>query len=152
MAAPKQTKIEQPIVDDFKFDTSFQPVVSASSTIPKATSFGDFTDSFKFDASPANGFGDLDAAFGGAPKSTEPASNPFGNVDFDAAFSTPFPAPVPSNPVSTTSATSAPMSPPTATPKTSSSQGDSPEVQNIIGMGFSREQAINALEMYSCLT
>jgi epidermal growth factor receptor substrate 15 len=110
---------------EFTFDTSFQ--------MPKSTSFGDFTD--VSETKPAKP--DLDAAFG-APvvRSGEPSG--FGAVDFDSAFPA-FPAAVPDFPPRS----DAPPKPET----TSSPDTDSTEVKNIIAMGFSREQAINALEM-----
>jgi hypothetical protein len=162
LTQPKESKIDQTFVDEFTFDTSFQaPVVSP---LPlgqpmKASSFGDFTETFKFEGNTAPSvnpaFDDLDAAFGGSPlkASVNPAfnSDPFGNVDFDTAFSTPFPAPVAvtTSPIPSTTNSIPPSTTTPSSPVKTSSLGkeDSPEVKNIISMGFTREQAINALEM-----
>ena len=141
--------------DQFTFDSSFsapQPLKSGNTiSIKKSTNFGNFDDAKFTGFKPPTKTSpqDLDSVFGGAsiPAPTgfdnDPfagpngfvsanattASSNFGNDPFGAADfgNTPFPAP----------------SQITSSPK----GNDTPEVKSITSMGFTREQAVNALEM-----
>ncbi|KAJ3271306.1 hypothetical protein HDV01_006902 [Terramyces sp. JEL0728] len=115
----------------FTFDTSFAPMSPSktgnaffSSNPPKESSFGDFNEAFgdtpAFSAPAQN----LDDIFGAPPPASVNLNkdDPFGTVDFKNAF----------------------IQPP---PRTNSP--DIPEVTQITALGFSKEQALNALEIYS---
>lgn len=118
--------------------TAFSPKTESNSkassanatTLPKTTSFGEFSDSHGV-STPKPAPQDLDDAFGGPAQTINHANaaDLFGAVDFEAAFNTPFPPPA--------SAISKPKLP----------DRDSPDVQSLLAMGFSYEQSTNALQL-----
>ncbi|KAJ3257702.1 hypothetical protein HK103_004329 [Boothiomyces macroporosus] len=125
----------------FTFDTSFAPISPSktgntffASNPPKESSFGDFNEAFgntpafppassvpAFPAPTPN----LDDIFGAPPPANAKldTGDPFGSVDFSNAFNQP--------------------------PPQRTNSPDIPEVTQIIALGFSKEQALNALEIYS---
>jgi hypothetical protein len=149
--------------DQFTFDSSFsapQPLLSGSTSSKKATNFGKFDDTaftgFKQQANPVPQ--DLDSVFGGAPipAPTDFSGDPFGGSNAFASIivnenTTKSSPNFGNDPFGASSFDSAPFPPPTAiasgrTPSPTKGN-DTPEVASIKSMGFTREQAVNALEM-----
>ncbi|KAL2919396.1 hypothetical protein HK105_201040 [Polyrhizophydium stewartii] len=87
----------------------------------------------------------FDAFFGCAPPAAPSSGNPFGSADFDKAFAMPAPALAPAP-----GAASAPAPSAAATAGAApSGTAEAPEVDKIVQMGFTREQALNALDIHS---
>lgn len=111
----------------FAFDGTFAAPQPLFSNSPKSV-FKGFPDSeFGGFKNGPTGASDLDNAFG-VVANTAPVGDPFGTVDFDGAFK------------------GALQSPETG-PVVAVAAVNSVEVQGIIDMGFTKEQAVNALEM-----
>eukprot|EP00842_Homolaphlyctis_polyrhiza_P004887 jgi/Hompol1/539/HPOL_001625-RA len=79
---------------------------------------------------------DFDAAFGGSASgaATAPSKDPFGSIDFNSAFGG-------------ASGSAAGATAATAPARPDSPVADIPEVRQIVELGFTKEQALNALEM-----